>query len=64
MLECTNDPIVSSDIIGNPHSAIVDIPLIQKVGLRTFLIAIWYDNEFAFANRLLQLAHYMAQQNR
>jgi len=64
VLSCMDDPIVSSDIIGDPHIAVVDMQLIKKVGSRTFMIAIWYDNEYAFANSLLRMAEHMARQMR
>jgi glyceraldehyde 3-phosphate dehydrogenase len=50
----TEDPIVSSDIIGNPHSSIVDLSLIQVVGGNMVKIIAWYDNEFGYANRLVE----------
>ncbi|MBI4079010.1 MAG: type I glyceraldehyde-3-phosphate dehydrogenase [Candidatus Levybacteria bacterium] len=56
ILETTNDPIVSSDIIGNPHSAIVDLSLTQVVGGNLVKIIAWYDNEYGYANRLVEEA--------
>ena len=54
ILEVTEDPIVSSDIIGNPHSAIVDLSLTQVVGGNMVKVVAWYDNEFGYANRLVE----------
>lgn len=54
ILEVTEDPIVSSDIIGNSHSAIVDLSLIQVVGGNMVKVIAWYDNEFGYANRLVE----------
>jgi len=54
ILEATEDPIVSSDIIGNPHSAIVDLSLTQVVGGNMVKIIAWYDNEYGYANRLIE----------
>ncbi|MET9022585.1 type I glyceraldehyde-3-phosphate dehydrogenase [Actinopolymorpha sp. NPDC004070] len=48
-------PLVSADIVGNPHSAIFDAPLTQVVGDQVKIFA-WYDNEWGFANRLLELS--------
>ncbi|MBX4191820.1 MAG: hypothetical protein KW804_03405, partial [Candidatus Doudnabacteria bacterium] len=48
VLEVTNDPIVSSDIIGNPHSAIVDLALTQVVDGDMVKVVAWYDNEFGY----------------
>ena len=49
----TEDPIVSSDIIGNPFSAIVDLSLTQVIGNLVKVVA-WYDNEYGYANRLVE----------
>ncbi len=55
ILEVTEDPIVSSDIIGNSHSSIVDISLTQVVGGNMVKIIAWYDNEWGYSNRLVEL---------
>ena len=54
ILEVTEEPIVSSDIIGNPHSAIVDLSLTQVVGGNMLKVIAWYDNEYGYANRLIE----------
>ncbi len=54
ILEITEDPIVSSDIIGNPHSAIVDLSLTQVVGGNMLKVIAWYDNEYGYCNRLVE----------
>lgn len=54
ILEVTEDPIVSSDIIGNPHSSIVDLSLTQVVGGNMVKVIAWYDNEYGYANRLIE----------
>ena len=54
ILEVTEDPIVSSDIIGNPYSAIVDLSLTQVVGGNMVKVIAWYDNEYGYANRLVE----------
>src|SRR3989344_4423129 len=54
ILEVTEDPIVSSDIIGNPASAIVDLSLTQVVGGNLVKVIAWYDNEYGYANRLVE----------
>lgn len=48
-------PLVSADIVGNPHSAIFDAPLTQVVGDQVKVFA-WYDNEWGFSNRLVELS--------
>jgi glyceraldehyde 3-phosphate dehydrogenase len=50
----THEPIVSSDIIGNPHSSIADLSLTQVVGDTMVKVIAWYDNEFGYANRLVE----------
>ncbi len=50
----TTDPVVSSDIIGNSHSSIADLSLTQVVGGNMLKIIAWYDNEFGYANRLVE----------
>ncbi len=54
ILEVTEDPIVSSDIIGNSYSSIVDLSLTQVVGGNMVKVIAWYDNEFGYANRLVE----------
>jgi glyceraldehyde 3-phosphate dehydrogenase len=61
VLEATRAPIVSSDIIGNPHSSIADLSL-TDVGGDGHMVKVlsWYDNEWGFSNRMLDLAHVVA----
>ena len=56
ILEYTEDPIVSSDIVGNPHSSIFDAlsTMVMENGLVKVLS--WYDNEFGYSNRVVDLA--------
>jgi glyceraldehyde 3-phosphate dehydrogenase len=54
ILEYTSDPIVSVDIVGNPHSVIFDSELTSVVGNMVKVIG-WYDNEAGFSNRLIDL---------
>jgi glyceraldehyde 3-phosphate dehydrogenase len=53
ILAVTDDPIVSSDIIGSPYSSIVDLSLTQVIGNMAKVIA-WYDNEYGYSNRLIE----------
>jgi glyceraldehyde 3-phosphate dehydrogenase len=59
ILKYTEDPIVSSDIVGDPHSSIVDAGLIKVVG-KTVKISSWYDNEWGYSNRLVELTELVA----
>ncbi|MBU0650145.1 type I glyceraldehyde-3-phosphate dehydrogenase, partial [Patescibacteria group bacterium] len=56
VLQTTMEPIVSSDIIGNKHSAIVDLSLIKVVDGDLVKVVAWYDNEWGYSNRLVELA--------
>lgn len=54
ILGVTEDPLVSSDIIGNSHSSIADLSLTQVVGGNMAKVVAWYDNEYGYANRLVE----------
>lgn len=54
ILEYTNDPIVSVDVIGNPHSCVFDAQLTSVVGNMVKIMG-WYDNEAGYSNRLIDL---------
>tara|TARA_B110000046_G_scaffold88640_1_gene96702 strand:- start:9783 stop:10769 length:987 start_codon:yes stop_codon:yes gene_type:complete len=59
ILEYTSDPIVSIDIIDNPHSCVFDSLLTSTLG-RMVKVVGWYDNEWGYSNRLLELARKIA----
>ncbi|MBQ6593624.1 type I glyceraldehyde-3-phosphate dehydrogenase [Candidatus Saccharibacteria bacterium] len=52
----SEEELVSSDFIGDPRSAIVDLPLIDVVGGNMIKVVAWYDNEWGYSNRLVELA--------
>lgn len=54
ILAVTNDPIVSSDIVGTRESSIVDLQLTRVMGGNLVKVVSWYDNEWAYANRLIE----------
>lgn len=54
IFRATTDPIVSSDIIGDSHSSIADLSLTQVVGGNMVKVIAWYDNEWGYANRLVE----------
>lgn len=56
ILEVTEQELVSSDFIGNPASAIVDLPFTQVVDGDMVKILAWYDNEWGYSNRLAEMA--------
>ena len=55
ILRISEDPIVSADVIGDPHSSIYDAPLTQVLGERMIKVVAWYDNEWAYATRVAEL---------
>lgn len=57
LLEYTEDPIVSMDVIGNPHSAVFDAGLTAVLGEKNKLVKViaWYDNEVGYSHRLMDL---------
>ncbi|MCP2637065.1 type I glyceraldehyde-3-phosphate dehydrogenase [Microbacterium sp. HD4P20] len=59
-LEYTEDPIVSSDIQLNPHSSIFDAELTNVSG-NLVKVSAWYDNEWGYSNRLVDLTEYVAE---
>jgi len=56
VLEYSTDPLVSSDIIGNPHSCIFDSLLTDVIGGRLVKLFGWYDNEMGYSNRVADVA--------
>lgn len=55
ILDITDEPLVSRDLIGNSHSGIVDTALTRVVGNNLVKICVWYDNEWGYSNRLVEL---------
>jgi len=55
ILSVTNEELVSSDFIGNSHSAIVDLKLTAVVGDTMLKVVAWYDNEWGYSNRLVEV---------
>ncbi|MBY6062276.1 type I glyceraldehyde-3-phosphate dehydrogenase [Microbacterium esteraromaticum] len=60
ILQYTEDPIVSSDIQLNPHSSIFDAEL-TNVSSNLVKVSSWYDNEWGYSNRLVDLTEYVAE---
>ncbi len=61
ILEYCQDPIVSSDIIGNPHSSIFDSLLTQVIEERMVKVISWYDNEWGYSTRVEELIEKLAE---
>jgi glyceraldehyde 3-phosphate dehydrogenase len=55
VLAVSTAPLVSSDLMGNPHSSIADLPLTQVMGDDMAKVLSWYDNEWGFSCRMLDL---------
>jgi glyceraldehyde 3-phosphate dehydrogenase len=62
ILEYTEAPIVSADIVGNPHSSIFDAGLTMTMG-NMVKVASWYDNEWGYSNRLVDLSVMVGKAN-
>jgi len=56
VLACTDDPLASCDFNHDPRSAIVDLSQTRVSGTRLVKVLAWFDNEWAFANRMLDVA--------
>ena len=61
---CTNDPIVSTDIIGMRKASLVDLQLIKDIesdGKKLFKIVSWYDNEMSYTTQMVRLCEYVTK---
>ena len=58
ILQYSEEPLVSSDIIGNPHSAIFDSQLTKVIG-KLVKVCVWYDNEYGFSYRMVDMLKMM-----
>jgi glyceraldehyde 3-phosphate dehydrogenase len=61
VLDYTEDPIVSTDIIGSPYSSIIDGLAMMQMGGNMIKVISWYDNEWGYASRLSDLAAFIAE---
>lgn len=59
ILQASSEELVSSDIIGNSHSVIIDLKNTKLVGGDFLKVISWYDNEWGYTNRLVELADYL-----
>ena len=64
ILAVTDEPIVSSDIVKNENSSIVDLSLTRVFGGNLVKVISWYDNEWAYATRLVELVNYISNKGR
>ena len=56
ILQYSEDPIVSSDIVRSPYSSIFDAPLTMVIDEKLVKVVSWYDNEWGYSNRVVDLA--------
>ncbi|MCX5809467.1 MAG: type I glyceraldehyde-3-phosphate dehydrogenase [Proteobacteria bacterium] len=59
ILYCSDEPLVSCDFNGNPHSSLVDMANTNVIGGKMAKILSWYDNEWGFSNRMCELLSYI-----
>lgn len=62
LIDYSDEPLVSIDFKGNRHSSIIDTELTQVIGGTTLKLICWYDNEFGYANRLVDMMERMGKQ--
>lgn len=62
VLALTPDPVVSTDQMGDPRSSVVDLALTMVIGDKMAKVISWYDNEWGFANRMVDTVRYVAAQ--
>ncbi|MEI9966336.1 MAG: type I glyceraldehyde-3-phosphate dehydrogenase [Candidatus Moraniibacteriota bacterium] len=60
VLAVSEEPLVSSDYIGNPFSSVIDLSLTKVVGGNLVKVVAWYDNEWGYSNRLVEMALHIA----
>ena len=61
IVEYNVDSLVSTDIIGNPHSSIFDAELTKVIGGNKVKLMSWYDNEWGYSNRVVDLIERMSE---
>jgi len=61
IIDYCDEPLVSIDFKSNPHSSILDTELTQTIGDRMLKILLWYDNEWGYANRLVDMMEILSK---
>jgi len=61
ILAYTEEPVVSSDMLHNPNSSIVDAELTKVLGGNLIKVVAWYDNEWGYSNRVVDLITFLAK---
>jgi glyceraldehyde 3-phosphate dehydrogenase len=62
ILEYTTDPVVSTDMLNNPNSSIVDSGMTKVLGGNLVKVVAWYDNEWGYSNRVVDLVRFLEKQ--
>lgn len=60
VLGCTSEPLVSCDFVHDPRSGVIDLQQISLSGARHLKLLVWFDNEWGYANRVLDIANHLA----
>lgn len=61
ILEYTEEPLVSVDFVGNPHSSIIDSLTTMVIGKNQVKVIAWYDNEWGYSCRVVDLVKYVGE---
>ncbi len=61
ILDYTDEPLVSTDFRGDPHSSIIDGLSTMVVGGNMVKVVAWYDNEWGYSSRIADLTHFIAE---
>jgi glyceraldehyde 3-phosphate dehydrogenase len=61
VMDVLTEEWTSSRIVGDPHSSIIDLPLIDVIGGNLVSVAAWYDNEMGYATRLAEMAAFLTK---
>ena len=61
ILKCVDEPLVSVDFVGNPHSSLVDMALTTVIGGNLVKVVSWYDNEWGYSSRLVDMINKIAE---
>jgi glyceraldehyde 3-phosphate dehydrogenase len=61
ILAFTMDPVVSTDMLRNPNSSIVDGQLTKVLGGNLLKVVSWYDNEWGYSNRVVDLVEFLGK---
>ena len=64
ILACSKEELVSVDFNNNTNSSIVDLPFTRSIDPHMHKVLSWYDNEYGYSNRMLDVASYLARKRR